>query len=124
MLWSTLKSAVNGLLGSKARRLPAAPTRHYYITNPYHAVSIVAPAGACEAARQVKGQRFLAKDAPPLPLRGCQLGAGTCHCGYKHHDDRRVKARRKTDRRVDSLSSRPSWAGQERRQSGGRRSTD
>ena len=124
MLWTTLKSAVTGLLGGKPGSLPAVPARHYYIGNPYHAVSIIPGARACDAARHLQGRRILSKDALRLPLTDCQLGASMCHCAYKHHDDRRVRMRRKADRRVEHLASRPSWSGQERRRSGGRRSTD
>jgi hypothetical protein len=37
--------------------------------------------------------RFLSAEAPRLPLYGCSMPS-TCGCAYKHHDDRRVRARR------------------------------
>lgn len=56
--------------------------------NPYHCISIRSPKGACEAAKQLMGKRFLSREAPPLPLPNCT--AKHCQCRYAHHDDRRV----------------------------------
>jgi len=70
-------------------------------------------------ARALATTRFLAKDAPRLPLPDC--GAGhACPCAYKHHADRRRQARR-----IEELTGlRRPHGGKERRQQGGRRSTD
>jgi hypothetical protein len=54
----------------------------------YHAVSIKPGAYACSAANEIAGQRFLAKEAPNLPLPGCD--AAECDCHFTHHNDRRT----------------------------------
>src|ERR1700678_3291515 len=59
----------------------------------WHAVSIVTTAASCRMARGLGTIRFLAKDAPRLPLSDCNAG-GACPCAYKHHTDRRHHARR------------------------------
>ena len=58
----------------------------------WHAVSIVAGPRCCAAARELDGQRFLSKEAPPLPLPDCKRT--DCSCHYQHHDDRRKGPRR------------------------------
>jgi hypothetical protein len=119
MAWNGLRSALGGLLGGK----PAPPTKgvtstHYHITNPYHAVSIVPGPTCCGAARSLKLQRFFSKEAPSLPLAGCTVSP--CRCSYKHHDDRRMKARRASDR----IGRAANFSGAERRGAPGRRQTD
>jgi hypothetical protein len=54
----------------------------------YHAVSIKPGAYACSAANEIAGQRFLATEAPNLPLPGCD--AAECDCHFTHHNDRRT----------------------------------
>ena len=54
----------------------------------YHAVSIKPGAYACSAANEIAGQRFLATEAPNLPLPGCD--AAECDCHFAHHNDRRT----------------------------------
>jgi len=61
-------------------------------TNPdgsgrFHALSIRSGRNACAAAREIHGQRFLAKEAPELPLAGCDRRH--CYCRTVHHRDRR-----------------------------------
>jgi len=48
--------------------------------------------GACEPARALEGQRFLAKDAPALPLPACK--ATQCSCTFAKLSDRRTEERR------------------------------
>lgn len=60
---------------------PAAPASEF------HAVSIKVTGMACAAAKQLTGQRFLATEAPRLPLPGCT--AADCNCRFVHHKDRR-----------------------------------
>ena len=84
------------------------------------AVSILSTASSCEAARALKGQRFLSAEAPRLPLIECTHSAH-CPCTYKKYPDRRAGPRREEDstglrRAVD--------VGKERRVRRGRRSTD
>ena len=59
----------------------------------FHAVSIHYAEGACTAAKMLAGQRFLAEDAPKLPLPGCD--ASQCQCHFTHYTDRRTKAERR-----------------------------
>ena len=54
----------------------------------YHAVSIKPGAYACSAANDLAGDRFLASEAPSLPLPGCD--ADDCDCHFTHHKDRRI----------------------------------
>jgi hypothetical protein len=58
----------------------------------FGAVQIRARGGACAAARALEGQRFLAKDAPPLPLQDCT--ASQCSCSFTKLSDRRTEGRR------------------------------
>jgi hypothetical protein len=48
--------------------------------------------GACEPARALEGKRFLAKDAPALPLPACK--AAKCSCTFAKLSDRRTEDRR------------------------------
>jgi hypothetical protein len=41
----------------------------------------------------LRAKRFLARDAPVLPLQGCTLSAA-CNCIYRHYTDRRAGSRR------------------------------
>ena len=59
----------------------------------YHAVSFILPAKACDAAKALIGQRFLAAEAPIFPIDGCD--AASCSCGYRHYGDRRDGPRRR-----------------------------
>src|SRR5262245_22364794 len=84
----------------------------------WHAVSIVTPTSACEAAAALRNHRFLSKDAPRLPLAGCSSPEG-CRCIYRHHADRRGKPRRAKDR-----GEAPKSGGEVDRRKRGRRSDD
>lgn len=110
-----------GLVRSKPEA-HAKTARSYTISNPYHAVSVVMPlAGACQAAAQCAGKRFLSAEAPKIPMKGCD--SPVCRCRYQHHDDRRVGPRRTSDAtiRTHSLAV---WSGSEKREGRGRRITD
>lgn len=93
--------------------------RSHKISNPYHAVSISCGFPACEAAKQLQGQRFLSAEAPLLPVSTCDVYQ--CKCRYQHHTDRRAGDRR--DNSTWSPNKRE-WKGAERRAGGGRRITD
>jgi hypothetical protein len=118
MAWNGLRSALGGLLGGKSAPSKGLTSTHYHITNPYHAVSIVSGPTCCAAARSLKAQRFFSKEAPSLPLATCTVSA--CRCSYKHHDDRRMRSRRASDR----IGQPASWSGVERRGASGRRQND
>jgi hypothetical protein len=84
----------------------------------FHAVSIVAGADACSAAHRFAGHRFLSRQAPPLPLPTCD--AFNCQCRFRHHEDRRSSARRRSD--IGLMPG--AYAGSERRRVRGRRKDD
>jgi hypothetical protein len=86
----------------------------------WNAVSVVPAVGGCEAARALKGQRFLGADAPRLPLPQC-ASPMTCRCVYKKYADRRAGPRREAEKTGLQRAMTP---GQERRAKRGRRSTD
>ncbi len=56
-------------------------------TGEFHAVSIKFTSGACAAARNLKGKRFLSSAAPRIPLPDCDVL--DCKCRFLHHKDRR-----------------------------------
>jgi hypothetical protein len=58
----------------------------------FGAVQIRPRKGACRAAQLLQGHRFLAKDAPALPLRECK--APRCSCTFSKLPDRRSDGRR------------------------------
>jgi hypothetical protein len=96
----------------------ADASRHHYITNKWHAVSVTHCPRACAAARKFNGIRFLSQDAPVLPLPECR--APLCTCRFQHHRDRRSSLRRA----ADVIASSAYWAGHERRGARGRRVND
>src|SRR5919108_3972207 len=58
----------------------------------FGAVEIRLRGAACDAAKKLEGERFLAGDAPELPLRGCS--ANQCGCSFVKLADRRTDDRR------------------------------
>ena len=91
------------------------------VTNPFHAVSVVPVGDCCQQARSLLGVRFLSREAPPIPLKGCD--ASSCRCRYQHFDDRRSGE----DRRVAdpwNVHAGAKSARAERRDGRGRRHTD
>ena len=47
----------------------------------------------CAAAKRSRNKRYLAAEAPRLPLDHCSR-SGNCDCRYRHLDDRRQAPRR------------------------------
>ena len=86
----------------------------------WNAVSIVCTGSGCEAARALKGKRFLSAKAPRVPLPEC-TSAATCACTYKKYADRRAGPRRESES-AGLRSSSP--VKPDRRTSRGRRSSD
>jgi len=86
----------------------------------WNAVSVVTASGGCEAARALKGQRFLSADAPRLPLPAC-ASPMACQCVYRKYADRRAGPRREAEK---TGLQRAAAQGQERRRKRGRRSTE
>lgn len=118
----SLADVISSLFG---RRRPAAESvverrvkSNQWITNPYHAIGIVPGLCACEAVRPLARKRYLAREAPPLPAKGCT--ERKCDCHYRHFDDRRGAPRRASDR----VAPPRGWNGVERRNSPGRRVSD
>ena len=70
-------------------RFPAANKR-------WHAVSVKPGTGACAVASSGRSRRWLSREAPQLPLPGCNK-PDTCRCTYQHHEDRRGEGRRAED---------------------------
>jgi len=62
----------------------------------WHAVEIQCERDACGAARAEKGQRYLAAEAPLLPLPKCDRRRD-CNCRYRHFADRREGPRRSAE---------------------------
>ena len=54
----------------------------------FHAVSIRFANSACDAAKAMKGRRFLSGVAPSIPLSECDVLE--CKCRFVHYDDRRT----------------------------------
>ncbi len=77
---------------AREKRRKAAQLAERYQRNPYHCVEIHGGRDACEAARKLGKTRFLSREAPVLPLQGCN--APHCTCSYAHFDDRREHDRR------------------------------
>jgi hypothetical protein len=101
-------------VSAKQTAAPAAPR------TPWHAVSIVSSTACCAAAIVLLGTRFLSKEAPRLPLRGCLMGSD-CRCAYQHHEDRRVQSRRAPDLWNPAHTR---YVAEEQRRQRGRRSAD
>jgi hypothetical protein len=85
-------------LFSVVRRLfdrPRPGARSNRAPQPYHAVTIRPGRVACTHANALLDRRFLAKDAPRLPLPECDRE--TCECTFAHYQDRRNEKRRAQD---------------------------
>jgi hypothetical protein len=54
----------------------------------FHAVSIRLGSNACTVAKEIQGERFLAREAPQFPLTGCDVS--DCQCRFVHYRDRRA----------------------------------
>ena len=74
------------------RRKTPTSTEALPPSNRFHAVTIYSPPNACPSARMLGSTKFLAKEAPRLPLDNCT--APQCQCRYEHYDDRRADERR------------------------------
>jgi len=125
-------AALGKMLFLLRRRFGTAETRplnnsqHIHVANPWHAVGVVFTRPPCPACARYRSVRFLAREAPPLPLRGC-LDPKGCQGVYKHYPDRRTGPRRAVERRAFQPMN-PTVVTKNvpdnRRNSAGRRSTD
>ena len=110
-------SLLEGLLARfSGRKEPPAATAPL---RPFQAISIYRGLICCDMARKFSEHRFLARDAPSLPLAGCSMPQ-KCHCKYIKHRDRRAESRRLMD---FGLAARL-FDGRERRKRSGRRDND
>jgi len=101
-------------------QFPRRPVQAYRVTNPYHAVSIIAGASCGQTALRYGGHRYLSTEAPIILLPTCD--AKNCRCRYLHHEDRRGGFDRPHED-VWDLNARLA-NGSDRRTSRGRRATD
>ncbi len=101
------------LFGGFRKKPPVGATRSIF-----HAVSITPKYKPCEAAEILQCERFLADDAPSLPLDVC-THPHACECVYEHLDDRRTETRRAWD-----LGLPPMYINDDIRHGVGRRVTD
>jgi hypothetical protein len=86
----------------------------------FQSVSILQGPNACCASKDLAKVRFLAKQAPTLPLAKCAM-QHQCHCRYVKHTDRRTESRRL----IDAIGmSALLFESQERRAKVGRRKND
>ena len=86
----------------------------------YQAVSIRFNARACEAVKRTDRERFLALEAPNLPVDDCS-NRTKCKCRYQHFSDRRDGLRRDKDFGLPGIF----WTTEDRRGNArGRRATD
>lgn len=81
----------------------------------YHAISIDLCSQPCRCVCDIRGQRFLANEAPEMPIYGCTNPQ--CTCAYSHHDDRRNG----DDRRYPSITMEGVFAQRELRHKSDRR---
>ena len=101
-------------------------SQHIHVANPWHAVAIVTAQPHCPVCGPHKGIRFLAGEAPLLPLKGCP-NPQACNSVYKHFADRRAGPRRAEERRAFqpmNLVVVTRVVRDDRRHSTGRRRTD
>jgi len=60
----------------------------------FHAVSLQFSGNACDAAKKMRGRRFLSSAAPRIPLLDCDVSE--CQCKFVHHKDRRAHEDRRS----------------------------
>jgi hypothetical protein len=102
---------------------PPRPMRKPLLTATadFRAVEIRSEPGACAAARECVGRRFLSSgSAPPIPMLGCDRKSD-CTCRYQHHEDRRAGPRRGVELGKPGSGS---WIVADRRNARGRRADD
>ncbi len=92
-----LLAVLRGQASAEKRHLEHS--QHITVANPWHAVAIVTSRPNCPVCGAYKGVRFLAREAPPLPLKGCS-DPKACNTVYKHFQDRRAGPRRAAERRA------------------------
>lgn len=110
-------SILSTLLSNLRKQDPREPGR--VPPSRYQAIAIFRGAVCCSIARRFSEHRFLAREAPTLPLNGCTMPE-RCECCYLKFKDRRGDSRRLDDFAAATRLYGP----KERRGARGRRSTD
>ena len=90
--------------------------------NRYQAASINYGGCACSAVKAIGEKRFLAEQAPPVPLSECN--AERCDCKYVRHADRRIRDDRRAVYCLQTDLHAVSGEAESRNPSGYRRETD
>jgi hypothetical protein len=85
-------SALARLLSRLGRKEPEQQAKPAPF-QPFQAISIYRGIRSCDIAKRFADHRFLAREAPQLPLSGCTMNAN-CECRYLKHKDRRGQPRR------------------------------
>ncbi|MGB5247598.1 MAG: hypothetical protein WBM54_09720 [Woeseia sp.] len=85
----------------------------------WHAVAVRPGMNSCVSARRSNGARYLSREAPNLPLPGCD--EANCTCRFVHYADRRAGEDRRTPFK-SSISANSTSSGDERRTQPERRS--
>ena len=87
----------------------------------FPAVTIAMPVKCCDAVAALDGKKFLASQAPKLPIPNCSMPE-KCRCKFQKYSDRRDD---ELGRRFRYGQERGAWyPGAQRRQSRGRRDAD
>lgn len=102
-LFQSKKKSISPNKTKSLRRKSVPPNR---VSHPFRAVTVRGRMNCCNAARRLQGKRFLASQAPALPLGGCSQ-SGQCSCRYLHLTDRRGEIRRDTDFGLPSRNAGP-----------------
>jgi hypothetical protein len=76
---------------------------------------------ACDAAKRIGGERYLAREKPDLPLPECDRKA-SCECYFVDYDERRRPHDRRSPYNVNTNNSGSGLFKEERRQGKERRS--
>lgn len=101
------------LLLSRLRKEPA-PSPVPTPVPRFQAIAIFRGVRACQIAKKFGDHRFLARDAPVLPLSACTMPQN-CECKYLKFKDRRTEPRRLVDfgtaTRVFASTNRRSFRG-------------
>jgi hypothetical protein len=113
------KRTLLSVLLSRLTKAPQPEPKKVAPARPFQAISIFKGPRACEMARKFSEHRFLAREAPQLPLTGCTM-SDSCECRYIRHKDRRAEPRRLVDFGIATRL----FDGRERRLRRGRRTDD
>jgi hypothetical protein len=105
-----------GYMAKQRKRVEPSPRRKP--AHHYRAVAVRHSLLSCQAVNRLDGKRFLATEAPSLPVKGCDVWP--CRCRYEYLADRRQEERRSLYGIQRNLA--PHAAPQDRRQLDRRRS--